>query len=413
MHIRFFSAVEPPFAYYRVLLPHLVRQGHTVEIVITDSEYRDQAGGAFPAFMERHGVRVNLVRVGAGKAGRGWRRVALYGRYVLSAVRRSLFGHAVDMNVFLTQPPLFFLWGMALKALRRQRYGVVLMDLYPDVLVESGLARRSAPHIRLAAWATRLGHRSADALFAIGRCTREYMIRAGVRPERVHLTPNWSNDAVRPIARLQNPLRDELGLGDRFVVMYSGNIGVSHDFDDIIEVARRMKNEDGIRFVFAGDGSRRRELERARDTEGLDNIVLLPFQPVENLARSLALGDMHFVSLRERFEAVVVPSKTYSVLNAGRAILYQGHTGGEIARMVEEEDIGLVVAPGDADALEAAVRRAMADPQQVAAWGERAHRLSQARYSQESAIQRYADVFAKLHAGEAPARRQGSVVAAS
>jgi glycosyltransferase involved in cell wall biosynthesis len=397
MRIRCFAAVEPGWSYYRDLLPHLARQGHEVEIVITGSRYREQAGGSFASLMAEQGVSVHVVHTARTEAGRGAARVALYLKYVLTAMRRSLFGPAVDVNFFLTQPPFFFLWGLVLKLLRGQRYVVVLMDLYPDVLTASGIVGARTPHARLAGWLARLTHRHAAAVVVIGRCMGELMVRRGVHPARIHLAPNWSNADVRPVRRLDNPLRAELGIGDRFVVMYSGNMGIAHTFDDVIEVARRMRHDDGVRFVFAGGGRRRAELERAR-SEGLENLVLLPFQPVDRLAHSLALGDVHFVSLRAGFEGLMVPSKAYSVLEAGRGLIYQGTASGEIARLVAEEDVGAVVPLDDADGLERAIRGAMQDPNTVAAWGLRAEALAERLYSRASALQRYAQVFAALSA---------------
>jgi colanic acid biosynthesis glycosyl transferase WcaI len=150
--------------------------------------------------------------------------------------------------------------------------------------------------------------------------------------------------------------------------------------------------------VFVGDGQRRTELERAQSAEGLENLVLLPFQPVERLAHSLSLGDVHFVSLRAGFEGLMVPSKAYSVLEAGRGLIYQGTASGEIARLVVEEDIGSVVPLDDPDALERAIRGALADPVTVAGWGLRAEGLAERPYSRASALQRYAQVFAALSA---------------
>ena len=155
---------------------------------------------------------------------------------------------------------------------------------------------------------------------------------------------------------------------------------------------------DGIRFVFAGGGRRRAELERARSAEGLENLVLLPFQPVDRLTHSLSLGDVHFVSLRAGFEGLMVPSKAYSVLEAGRGLIYQGTASGEIARLVVEEDIGSVVPLDDPNGLERAICGAMTDPNTVAAWGLRAEALAERLYSRASALQRYAQVFAALNA---------------
>lgn len=397
MRIRCFNPVEPTSSYYRHLLPHLAAVGHDVSVLISDAIYRD-ASDSFSSKMAAAGVSVDLIKLGRRRAGHGRQRAALYARYILSSAPRTLLGPGADVNFFLTQPPFFFLWGLVLKALRRQRYIIVVLDLYPDVLVESGLASRRGLFVRLAGWLVRLGHRKADAVLVIGRCTRERMIRDGVRPDRIHLVPNWPPTDVRLMPRLENSLRGELGIGSRFVVMYSGNMGVSHRFDDILEVAHRFRDEDRIRFVFAGDGPRRREVERAVAERELGNVLLLPFQPVEKLHESLALGDLHFVSLRKGFEALVVPSKTYGVLGVGRPVIYQGARTGEIARMIDEEGIGIVVDIGDVDSLERALRAYWTAHERVEAEGRRAVALAMGRYSRSAALERYANAFASVAA---------------
>lgn len=397
MRIRCFNPVEPTSTYYRDLLPHLVGVGYEVRVVISDAIYRDDAR-SFTRMMAAEGVSVDLIKLGRRRAGHGRARAMVYARYILAAAPLSLLGRPADVNLFLTQPPLFFLWGLMLKLLRRQKYVIVVLDLYPDVLVESGLASRHGLLVRLAGWLVRLAHRNADGVLVIGRCTRERMIRDGVRPDRIHLVPNWPPTDVRIVPRLENPLRDQLGIGDRFVVMYSGNMGVSHRFDDILQVARRFRDEDGIRFVFAGDGPRRPEVERAAVKGGLQNVMLLPFQPAEKLIESLALGDLHFVSLRKGFEALVVPSKTYGVLGVGRPVVYQGARSGEIARMIEEERVGVVVDVGDVDGLQRAVMAYWTGHDRVETEGRRARELALGRYSRQAALGRYAAALASLAA---------------
>ena len=322
--------------------------------------------------MREGGVSVHLVGRGGAGVGQDRTRIKLYVSYVLSAIRMSLFGPPPDVNFFLTQPPLFFLWGTVLRVLRSQPYIVTLMDLYPEVLTASGMIRPRTPHAWFAGWIARVGYRHAAAVVVIGRCIAERVTRYGVQPGRIHLAPNWSNADVRPVDRMENPLRQELGIGNRFVVMYSGNMGLAHCFADIVEVARRLRDDDRIRFVFAGGGRRWSELARAREEGRLQNVILLPYQPVDRLSYSLALGDVHFVSLRAGFEGFVVPSKAYSVLEAGRGLIYQGVESGEIARLIRENDIGAVVPSDDAEALEREVLNALENRERVASWGDRA-----------------------------------------
>jgi glycosyltransferase involved in cell wall biosynthesis len=154
--------------------------------------------------------------------------------------------------------------------------------------------------------------------------------------------------------------------------MYSGNMGVAHRFDDILEVAGRLKDVPEVVFVFVGGGTREGEIATFRERHGLSNIRLLPAQEREHLADSLGAADVHFVTLRSGFEGLVVPSKAYGVMAVGRPILYQGNPEGEIARMVERHGAGIVVPDADVDGLEAAVRRLLANPEEAAHLGDRA-----------------------------------------
>jgi colanic acid biosynthesis glycosyl transferase WcaI len=388
MKLRFLSALEPPTSFYRDLLPALADAGADVELVITDAEYRGGRGPIGQALAHPR-IDVRVMRMG-GTAGKGSRRILVYLRYMLAACTHTLFGPRADFNFFLTQPPFFYLWGIALKVLRRQKYGVLIMDMYPDAAVEAGMLSRSSPTTRLAYWISRVGVRQADRVFVIGRCTAEMLERDGVRRNRIVLVPNWANeDEVRPVDPGDNPMRRELGLDDKFIVLYSGNMGVAHFFEDVIEAARRLKDDDRIRFVFIGDGSRLAEIERAKADQQLDNIILLPFQPASNLSNSLSLGDVHLVTLRPGFESVVVPSKAYGILAAGRPLIYQGAASGEIARMVGESAVGTVLAPGDVAGLEHAIRQYSSKPDTAAAQGARAVAVFRARYGRAHALARY------------------------
>jgi len=329
-----------------------------------------------------------------GRRGGRTRKVTVQLSYSLAAAALSLCGPSTDRNVFLTQPPLFASWGLVLRLLRRQRYCVIAMDLYPWVAVAAGLLRPDAPPARLAAGIARRTLRGAERVVVIGRCMAERVQALGVEASRIALMPNWSDtEAIRPVDRCENGLRHDLGLEDELVVMYSGNLGVSHRFDDLLTVARRLQHRRDIVFLFAGDGYRRREVEAVAAREDLANVRFLPFQPYESLGCSLGVGDVHFVSLRAGFEGLVVPSKAYGALAAGRPILYQGRPEGEIARMVHEGEVGWCVLPGDVDGLEAAVLEAVEDPDRRLELGQRARALAESRYGPAQAMAAYRAVL--------------------
>lgn len=389
MLIRFFNTFEPVSPTYRDLLPYLVKQGADVEVVLSSAEYRT---GRVPLENSLNQVGVCIIRVPSGLSGadnrlqKNWAMLT----YISGVLFYSLFGRSSTINFFFSHPPLFSIWGYVLKILRKQPYCCQAMDIYPDLAVESGVFRKASLLTRLLENLSSFSLGQASSVIVIGRCMRKKVIAKGVLPEKIFFIPNWANEeALRIQSEGGNELRAELGLRDFFIVLYSGNMGVSHYFDDIIEVARRCIGCDGLRFVFIGSGVRRVEIENASAEYGLGNVIILPYQPIERLGESLRLGDVHFISLRSGFEGLVVPSKAYGALAVSRPIIYQGSREGEIARMVEENDIGAVIHPGDTDKLEEVILKYYKGQISIEEQGKRALALAHSMYSYKEAIKKY------------------------
>jgi colanic acid biosynthesis glycosyl transferase WcaI len=394
--IRFFNTYEPVSPFYRDLLPALADQGLDVEVVVTSLEYRE---GRKPLEESLRHPRIKIRRIPAGQGVVRGRLQKLWAMmtYMLGASLFSLFGPRASLNFFLTQPPLFALWGYVLRLLRHQSYCCLVMDLYPDVAVQDGLLAINGRLVRGLTRLSRFVLRRADAVIVIGRCMQERLQREGISTTRLHVIPNWVNESeVTHIPHQQNSLRQSLGLDGKFVVLYSGNLGVSHFLDDILEAARQLRTLPNLVFLFVGDGVRRQEIIKFKQVHELYNIRLLPLQPVEQLAESLSMGDVHFISLRSGFAGLVVPSKAYGALGAGRPIMYQGEKSGEIARMVEEEGVGTVVPLGDLDGLSSAIQQYHSDPGLVISHGQRALALSHQKYSCSQALSQYLALMQQL-----------------
>lgn len=389
MRIRFFNTYEPVTTFYRDLLPTLARDGNQVEVYLSAAEYRS---GRSPLSRALHHPDLHirslpvLGRLPAGRANKVWIML----NYSFQAALASLCSRPVDVNFFLSQPPLFAAWGWLLRVLRGQHYFCVLMDLYPEVALRDGLLQERRWAARLLTRLARFVWRHADGIVVIGRCQRKKLTEAGIPREKIHFIPNWANAGiVHPVASSRNSLRNRLGLGNSFVILYSGNMGVAHEFRTLLDAAERLLIYPHIRLVLVGDGARRAELEREKQVRKLDNVILLPFQPSGRLAESLSLGDVHLVTLRNGFEGVVVPSKAYAAQAAGKPLIYVGHRSGEIARMVSEARIGTVVTAGDADGLARAILKYSRSPSLRKGQGRKAFALYQKQYHPRNAVLAY------------------------
>jgi glycosyltransferase involved in cell wall biosynthesis len=309
---------------------------------------------------------------------------------------RALQLPSPDVIVTKTDPPMLKVLGPILGAATGTRTVHWAQDLYPeiaealDVIAENGVLAGTMR--RLSTWALK----RHDRIAAVGRCMKERITDRGIDPEKISVIPNWPPSSVSPIPHDNNPFRADHDLDDRFVVMYSGNLGLAHPFDGILGAAERLQKTDPeVLFLFVGDGPRKNELQSAAERRGLDNVRFLPFQPFDRLAESLSAADVHLVTMRPSAEGLVVPSKLYGALQAGRPTLFLGPSGSEAARVLRENDCGTVLEPDAAADLAAAVRHWKENPDRRQAAGRRARTAVADQQSRSAAA--FQDLLASLH----------------
>lgn len=320
------------------------------------------------------------------------RAIGFLGFSITAAVAgvRVARGRRLDA-VFVMSPPLTLgVTGWVIATFRRAPLFVNVQDVFPDAAVESGaitnrtviaLARRLETWVYARAVAvTVLSDDLADNLRAKVPAHRAWRIRT---------IPNFVDvEAIRPLDRMTD-YRRELGLDDRPVVMYAGNVGFSQSLDLMIDAARELPD---VWFVINGDGAARRDLEsRAGD---LPNLVFGDYQPAERLPEVLASGDVHAVLLKRGLGRVSVPSKTYSIMAAGRPIVAAVDPGTEVTRLVDRSAGGTCVPPDDSAAFVAAVRHLVTDPERMRAMGRSARTHVESEASPTVVAEAYAELMA-------------------
>ena len=184
-----------------------------------------------------------------------------------------------------------------------------------------------------------------------------------------------------------NPLRTAWNLGDRFIIQYSGNFGIGHDVETITRSMHALKNDDGIRWVIVGDGVMKPMIETYVKEHQISNVVLKPYQPRETLGQLISLGDMHLVLMVPGFEGIILPSKLYGILAAGRPVVFVGPEKSEIAKIIQEEDCGFVVVNGDSRDLVRIITKLRNDPVLTQELGNRGRVALESKYSMQQACQ--------------------------
>ena len=327
--------------------------------------------------------------------GRFVARASNYVSYFAAATAASFGVGRPDVVVSLTDPPIVGL--AALWAARRTgaRFVFLCEDIFPEVatLLEDFQNRSiNAALDRV----NRYLLRSADGIVALGdRMRRRLVEEKGADPDRVHVIHNWADcDAIVPGPK-DNAFSREHGLADRFVLMHSGNVGLSQNLDVLVEAADRLRSKERLTVAIVGDGSKRRALEAMAAGRSLTNVRFLPYQPKALLHDSFASADAFLVSLKAGIEGFIVPSKVYGILAAGRPYIAATDPASEPAQIARESGCGLVAAPGDPAALADAIATMYDNPAMTRDMGARA-RLAARQYDRKSAVEAYHELFERV-----------------
>ena len=382
------------------LAEFLAESGFEVTVMCGEARYLGGGQAASLAHEVRNGVEIVRVPMTSFGRARAVGRIADYASFYASMLARLLRGKRYDLLVTLTTPPLLSAAAALVRRIRGQRYGVWSMDLHPDAEEAIGMIRSGSLIARTLHAANTIGYRRADLVVDLGPYMKARLLAKGVLPERAVTIPVWSRrDEIVPVNHADNPIRAELGLGDRFVVMYSGNAGLAHRFEEVCEVMRRLRDDDRFFFLFVGSGPRRAEIEAFAAREKLEHFRYLDYVTREQLRYSLPLGDVHLVTLRDQMGGIAVPGKVYGIMAAERPIVMVGPRACEPAEAVLRHEVGVHIDTTDgqgADALESALRALEAHPDMRIRMGSRAREVFLATYERDVCCEEWAETLGRV-----------------
>jgi glycosyltransferase involved in cell wall biosynthesis len=334
------------------LSEHLASVGFDVHVLCSRGHYLSGSMDV-PAEEVHNGVHIHRIRATAFGRGTTLGRLTDYATFYTSTLARILTSASFDAIVTLTTPPLLPLVGTVARFLRGQPYGIWSMDLHPDAEVAAGMIKEEGLLAQLLHRLNNAGYRSAQFVVDLGTYMKRRLRQKGVPDDRLHTIPVWSKkEEIFPIEHAENPLRTELGLDDKFVVMYSGNAGRAHRFDEVLGVMDRLDSHPDIEFVFVGEGPQKERIQSFAERHNLSNFRYLPYFPREELKYSLPMADLHLMTLREEMAGIAVPGKLYGIMAAGRPVLMVGPEASESGETIQQSGAGFVVDPSRTSAPE-------------------------------------------------------------
>ena len=303
-------------------------------------------------------------------------RIVNYLTYFGSACLAGLQLDHPDVVIALTDPPIIGL--AALLAAKRFRCPVVISyrDIFPEVtrLIDGF-------HNPPVEWTLQQVNRilvaQANRVVALGEDMRSRLIQEkGVPPQKIAVIPDWADSAAIAPGPKRNPFSLTHGLADRFVVMHSGNMGVSQDLEALIETAAFLKEAPDLLFVLIGDGVKKSSLQAQVEKRRLGNVRFLPYQPKEILSNVFACADCFIISLKEGMAGYIMPSKIYGILAAGRPYVAAVEEACDVTRITRQYRCGLLAKPADAHDLAEKIQTLYRDRALAQRLGENARRAA-------------------------------------
>ena len=291
----------------------------------------------------------------AGAAG----KALAFAAFSVGALWKLLFTlHRGDKVVVLTDPPLLGIGVWLVCRLCGARIFHWVQDIYPEI----ALALTGHRWLRLTRPLRNLAWRRSDGCITLGTDMAETLANAGIPAGKITISPNWSPAGLGPpLPGAGIGLRQRWQLEGKFIVAYSGNLGRVHDLDPVLLVAKKLHAESGIAFVFIGAGAQRAQLEARVTQLGLSNVHFHPAQPRRDLGATLAVADIHLVTLLPGCERLVFPSKLYGITAVGRPVIFIGPQGCELARLVVRDGFGLAFTQDEIVSIADALRQLSTD----------------------------------------------------
>ncbi|PYM50121.1 MAG: hypothetical protein DME16_07220 [Candidatus Rokuibacteriota bacterium] len=379
---------------------------HGMEVTVVCGERPGDGGRGFGLVRRetRNGVEILRARGTTFDKSRFAGRVANYISYFFSAWVAGRRAARPDVVVALTDPPIIGL--AALYAARRAgaRFVYVCQDLFPEVtrLMESFRSRLMDAALE------RVGRAlvaRADRIVAVGETMRDRLVEGkGADPARVTVIHNWADCAAIIPRPKDNAFARAHGLAEPFVVMHSGNLGLSQNLDTFVEAAARLRGEPGIEWVLMGGGARQAALAARVSELGLERVRFLPRQPEEGLADAFGSADIFVIGLRQGLAGCIVPSKLYGILAAGRPYVAAVEPACEVANITFKHDCGLLAPPGDAAVLASRVLELYRDRELCRHLGANARRAAES-FDRPGQVDAYARILREAGSEPRPVRQ--------
>jgi len=373
-----------------------LKREHELTLLCGRPSYDPTERRSWRLYRSERAGNLRVVRVGSTAFARFNMKLRLlnYLSYTALMIPRALFTRC-DAVLAMTDPPFEGILGAFVALLKAKPYFYNIRDMYPDMAVGGSIV---APGLLARVWERlhRWALRRAAKVIVLGDDMRRRVEAKGVRPERIvvvrdgaRIEPPGASSPAELDAEVIRQIRGDF----RFVLLHAGNVGFYGAWQTVVAAARQLAAEN-IAFVFVGEGAQRAEIEAA--AAGSKNIFFLPFFPAAKLASVLAAPDVHLITIKRGLEGVVVPSKMFGILAAGKPIIAVAPPESDVVALGSTAGFSLGADPDRPEELVALVRKLAAEPRLVERMGEAALAAAPS-FDRERELRKFVALFSAAH----------------
>ena len=389
---------EVAAGYFITKIAEGLAQNYNVEVLCGQPNYRTR-GIRAPTRETLNGVKIQRLRSTTFSNDSIPLRLINIATFALSLFFKAFATlRSRDLVLVVTTPPMLPFVARPACALRGAKCLLLVHDVFPEALSAAGLTTPSSWVSKILSRMVRSLYRWMDGIIVIGRDMQKLVsAKRGPSTKPIAIIPNWADvEEIHPTEGSLNPLLQKLGLAEKFVVQYSGNMGRTHNLEATLTAAEMLHDDPTIHFLLIGGGKKKRMVEDALQQRGLTNVTLLDYQPREQLPVSLNACDIAIIPFVSSMAGISVPSRMYNVLGSGKPILAVTEVDSELAMVVVEEQVGWVIDPDQPEKIADAIRIARAHPETLAEMGRRARCAAEEKYTLPHVVRQFDEVVQRL-----------------
>jgi glycosyltransferase involved in cell wall biosynthesis len=373
------------------LAEDLISYGYNIKVLTAKPSYYKNK----KKYLKKEIYRgINIYRVSATKFNKNIMigRLCNFLSYFISVSFKLLFSKNKYPLLIVSNPPFLPLLGFLLKKIKNQRYIYLVHDIYPDIAIKLGYLQKNSIIVKIWSKINYQVLKESENIIVLGEYMAETLKEkySDLDRDKIKIIRNWADEKfILPIKKENNWFAKKYGLIDKFVILYSGNIGLFQDLKTIINVAKRLKNYDDIIFLFIGNGGGLYQLKEMVKKYNLDNVKFLPYQLKKYLPFSLTSSDISIVAFEKGVEGLAVPCKVYGILASGRAVLGLVGENCEVADIIKNAKCGIRVNQGNVNGLVEEIKYIYKNPEILKTMGENSRRYFEKHFTRSKMTREY------------------------